>query len=264
MHILLTNDDGIESPGLWAAAEALASLGELHVVAPHQQMSGSGRSLPSTSDGVIVMSKLHRNGHEFTGYGVRASPAQCVLHGLLEIAPERPALVVSGINYGENVGTSVTISGTVGAALEAAANGIPALAISLETDPKHHHDNSPLVDFSAAAHFTAYFARLMLANRLPDDVDVLKVDLPMDATPETPWKLTRISRTRYYEAVQPTRSAWDAPTRIPYRRLLDTQDVPGTDAYTVRVEKQVSVTPMSLDMTSRVDMQALQEALTSS
>ena len=128
--ILFTNDDGIQSPGLWAAVEALDPLGDLLVVAPREQQSGTGRSLPVTSEGRIYKQARRINGHELTVYAVDGTPAQAVQHGILELAPRLPSLVVSGINYGENTGNGVTISGTVGAGLEAASLGIPALAVS--------------------------------------------------------------------------------------------------------------------------------------
>jgi len=77
-QILLTNDDGIRSPGLWAAAEALSELGYVTVAAPREQSSGMGRSLPSTSDGIINMEKVQVNGQEWTVYAVGGSPAQAV------------------------------------------------------------------------------------------------------------------------------------------------------------------------------------------
>jgi len=153
-QILLTNDDGIGSPGLWAAAAALSELGFVHVVAPRDQFSGGGRSLPSNSDGIIARREMVVNGKTWTVYSVGGSPAQAVLHGILEILPARPDLVVSGINYGENVGIGITISGTVGAAMESASIGIPSMAVSLETDRAHHLSYSTEVDFSAAAYFT--------------------------------------------------------------------------------------------------------------
>ena len=150
-QILLTNDDGIRSPGLWAAAETLSELGFVTVAAPQRQSSGTGRSLPSTSDGIISAEVVHVRGKEWTVYAVGGTPAQAVLHGILEIMPQRPDLVVSGINYGENVATGVTISGTVGAALEAASHALPALAMSLETERALHTSYSTDIDFSAAA-----------------------------------------------------------------------------------------------------------------
>ncbi len=202
-QILLTNDDGIDSPGLWAAAAALSALGFVHVVAPRLQSSGAGRSLPNSSDGLITRQLLTVNGREWPVYAVGGSPAQAVLHALIEILAEPPDLVVSGINYGENIGNGVTISGTVGAALEASSMGIPGLAVSLETDVAHHLSYSDVIDFSAAAHFTALFAHQILEVNLPEDVDILKVEVPADATPQTPWQVKRVSKARYYVPLAP-------------------------------------------------------------
>ena len=127
--------------------------------------------------------------------------------------PRHPDLVVAGINYGENIGLGVTISGTVGAAMEAAAFGIPALAISLQTERRHHLTYSEEVDFSTAGYFAAYFGKLLLERALPPDVNLLKVDIPTTATSETPWKVTRLHRERYYKQVAPKRTSWDKPRR---------------------------------------------------
>src|SRR5215204_4023321 len=131
-QILLTNDDGIRSPGLWAAAKALSKLGYVTVTAPREQSSGAGRSLPNTSDGIIEEKRVQVNGQEWTVFSIGGTPAQTVLHGVYEVMKTKPDLVVSGINYGENVATGVTISGTVGAAMEGASLGIPSMAVSLE------------------------------------------------------------------------------------------------------------------------------------
>jgi 5'-nucleotidase len=261
-QILLTNDDGIKSPGLWAAAEALEKLGYVTVAAPREQSSGMGRSLPSTSDGTIKEEKLVVAGREWTVYAVGGSPAQAVLHGILEIMPEPPDLVVSGINYGENVGTGVTISGTVGAALEAASHGIKGLAMSLETAREDHTSYSTTVDFSAAAHFTTLIARQLLEKRFPPDVDVLKVDVPEGATPATPWQITRVARQRYYLPVKPQRTSWDQPGFVDYREAADLDpEKNDTDVYVLRIKKCVSVSPISLDMTARTDFKELARLL---
>ncbi|HEY3345482.1 MAG TPA: 5'/3'-nucleotidase SurE [Anaerolineaceae bacterium] len=262
-QILLTNDDGIASPGLWAAAEGLAELGYVTVVAPREQNSAVGRSLPTTSDGIITTSQLVVHGKEWTVYSVGGSPAQAVQLAVLEIMPQPPDLVVSGINYGENVGSGVTISGTVGAALEASSLDIPAMAISLETVIDVHFSHSDEVDFSIARHFTTLFARLLLEKRMPADVDVLKIDVPSSATRETPWEITRMGRNRYYELVKPVRAAWSQPGVIGYRmETLAEGAVPtDTDIYALRFKHVVSVTPLSLDLTSRVDLRALEAHL---
>jgi 5'-nucleotidase len=262
LQILLTNDDGIRSPGLWAAAEVLSELGFVQVVAPREQFSGAGRSFPTTSDGIIQPQEVQVNGKPWQVYAVGGAPAQVVLHAVLEILPQRPDLVVSGINFGENVGSGITISGTVGAAMEAASMGIPSLAVSLETKPEHHYSLSAEVDFSVAAHFTIYFSRLVLANRFPPDVDLLKVDVPCDATPDTHWGITRLSHQRYFEPTAPKRASWDVPARVGYRTVDgDLHEPPDTDVYALRVQRIVSVTPLSLDLTSRIDLPAFERTL---
>lgn len=261
-QILLTNDDGIRSPGLWAAAAALSQLGYVTVTAPRDQSSGMGRSLPNTSDGIIRKEQVQVNGQVWSVFSVGGSPAQSVLHGVLEIMPVQPDLVVSGINYGENVASGVTISGTVGAALEAASLRIPALAISLEADTKYHLSYSDEVNFSVAANFAAHFADLLLKRRFPVDVHLLKVDVPWDATVDTQWQLTRVSLQRYYEPLPPVRPSWEHPGTISYREMGRFEDEPeDTDVYTLRKKRLVSVSPMSLDLTARADFSALDKLM---
>lgn len=261
-QILLTNDDGIRSPGLWTAAEALSEVGFVHVVAPRDQFSGAGRSLPSTSDGLIRSQLLRVHGKDWTVYSVGGTPAQAVLHAVLEILPQKPDLVVSGINYGENLGNGVTVSGTVGAALEAASLRIPALAVSLETEQKYHLSYSPEIEFAAAGYFCAYFGRMMLEKQLPRDVQVLKIDVPSEATRETHWEITRVSQLRYYEPTAPERESWEQPGIVGYQLAGDpSQDHVDTDVYALRVKRVVSVTPLSLDLTSRVDLGELETYL---
>ena len=259
-QILLTNDDGIRSPGLWAAAEALSQIGFVSVVAPRDQSSGAGRSLPSSSDGLIREQIIEINGKCWKTYAVGGSPAQVVQHGLLEILPEKPDLVVSGINYGENVATGITISGTVGAAMEAAAMGIPALAMSLATDQALHLTYSTDVDFATAAYFTMIFSQMLLKRHLPQGVDLIKVDVPADATPNTPWEWTQLSRQRYYIPTKPNRSSWDVAEPLGYKIEFNFESEPqNSDVYTLIAKQRVSVTPLTLDMTARVDESALNQ-----
>lgn len=261
-HILLTNDDGIRSPGLWAAASELSKIGYVTVAAPRHQSTGMGRSLPSTSDGVIKKEKVQVNGQEWDVYAVGGSPAQAVLHGVLEIVPHKPDLVVSGINYGENVGLGITISGTVGAAMEAANMGFRALAVSLETDPHHHLSYSDEVDFSAAGYFTGYFARLLLEKELFQGVDLLKVEVPRHATPKTEWEVARLSRLRYYVPTPTKRASWDEHGPMGYAHDDNLpNETEGTDVYVLRHKKMVAVTPLDLDMTARVDLKELEKHL---
>jgi 5'-nucleotidase len=261
--ILFTNDDGIGSPGLWAVAEAFTGLGEILVVAPREQQSGMGRSMPVTSEGRIHLQQMPISGHEHTVYAVDGTPAQAVQHGVLELSERLPALVVSGINYGENTGNGVTISGTVGAALEAASLGIPALAVSLQTPQDLHLTYSSDVDFKAAAYFARMFGEWLMCNRRPDDVDVLKVDVPWAATNDTAWRVTRLSRRRVYWPTRPERVALSDMGRLGYKFESDpAQAEPDSDVYAVLHQNLVSVTPMSLDMTSRTDLFRLRQMLT--
>jgi 5'-nucleotidase len=257
-QILLTNDDGIGSPGLWAAAEALAPLGYVTVAAPRDQWSGAGRSLPYHSEGRIHEETVIVGGKTWKVYAVEGTPAQAVQHSLVELLPTYPDLVVAGINYGENVGSGVTISGTIGATLEGASFGVPGLAVSLQTDSRYHLSHSTDVDFSTAAHFVHKFARLLLNLRAPTDVDVLKVEVPERATPETPWRITRLSRTRYYQPQRPARASLSDRANIPYARRLEPDRLEPDSDVRALVDGVVSVTPLSLDITSRVDLDTIQ------
>ena len=265
-QILLTNDDGILSPGIWAAAEALSAIGFVSVVAPRVQYSSAGRSFPNSSDGRIEERLMQVHGQEWKVYAVGGSPAQTVQHALLEILPQPPDLVVSGINYGENVGTGITVSGTVGAAFEAAACGIPALAVSMQLAViEDYLSYSKEVDFSAAAYFTRLVAAMMLANPLPADVDILKVEVPLGASAATPWHMTRQSRHRYYSALPIQRSDWDQPAKISVEIDVKPQDVePDSDVHALLFGKFVSVTPLSIDSTSRVALPDLEARLKAS
>ncbi len=258
--ILLTNDDGVDSPGLAAAAVALHSLGDLLIVAPSVQQSGMGRSMPLGSAGRLYETRLCTDGHTWPAYRVEASPAQAVQHAVLELADRHPTLAVSGINYGENIGTGITISGTVGAALEAAEQGIRALAVSLEVDHRFQLTNEPSVDFSAAMFFTRLFADLWLRSDDLPDVDVLKIDVPAKATPQTPWRITRLERGIYYRPVTPDRERLEDEGVLGYEIAPEGDLHHDSDAQAM-LDGVVSVTPLSLDLTSRIEPERLRRAL---
>lgn len=261
-QILLTNDDGIQSPGLWAAAEALDELGFVTVIAPRDQASGTGRSFPSNYDGQVHTELLQVNGKEWTVHALGGTPAMAVLFGIFDLIPGRPDLIVSGINYGLNVGSGVTISGTVGAALEGAAAGIPSMAISLETEKEFHASYSREIDFASAGYFTKYFAQRLLSRAMPPDVGVLKVEVPADATPDTPWQTTRLSTLRFYEPTPPEENADRSVKSLGYEIASDFDQSPrGTDSHAVVNQRVVAVTPLSLDLTSRVDLGELEKLL---
>ncbi len=261
-HILLTNDDGIRSPGLWAAASELSKIGYITVAAPREQSTGMGRSLPSTSDGIIRKEQVRVNDQDWSVYAVGGSPAQAVLHAMYEIMDHKPDLVVSGINYGENVGTGITISGTVGAAMEAASHGIPAIAVSLQTELQYQLSHSEDIDFSVAGYFTAYFAKLVLERKLPAEVDLMKVEVPTHATRETEWRIARLSHMRYYEPTPAKRDSLDQPGAISYTLNEDfSREEEDTDIFVLRKKKMVAVTPLNLDMTARVKFEDFEKLL---
>lgn len=258
--ILVTNDDGIDSKGLWAAVETLLPLGKVVVVAPDRQWSGGGRSMPPHVSGRVRSAAREIDGVRVMAYAVDASPALAVDHGVLELTHRRPDLVVSGINYGYNLGTEVTISGTVGAALEAGAFGIPALAVSLEMDAAYHLVGDETATYVAVQAFTRRFAQKLLSRSLPADVDALSLNVPSSATPHTPWRLTRLSRHRYYVPQPPDRP--NGQGRPGYALIDDPHQTEiDSDIRAVVVDGVVSVTPLSLDLTSRVRRDVLSSRL---
>lgn len=251
--ILITNDDGIDSPGLHAAAEAIADLGDLLIVAPTSQRTGAGRGFPPVLDKRIYPTEIPLDRGTHPAYKADVSPAQAVQLARLELAERPITLCVSGINYGENVGTGVTISGTVGAALEAACSGIPALAVSLETPPQYHLSHSRDIDFSVAAHFTRRFAQHILKYGLASGVDLLKIDIPAEATAHTPWRVGRISRQRYYQALPSGRTNLEEPKEITYRIHVHSDGLePDSDIHLLLVDQVVAVVPMTIDLTAKV------------
>ena len=247
--IVLVNDDGIQSPGLRALAQALVNLGEVLIVAPRDQQTSTGRSF--TGGGVAEPVEYHIDGKRVRAFAVAASPAMAARYAILVCAERRPALVVSGINYGENVGNGVTISGTIGAALEAASMGFPVLAASRVVHMKYHYTHSDEIDFTIAAHFARKFARRILEHGMPRGADVVNVNVPENARATTPWRWTHVSRTNYYRSVI---------TQTPRGKSLDTYELcldpetlePDSDVRAVMIDHVVSVSPLTLDLTARI------------
>jgi 5'-nucleotidase len=254
--ILLTNDDGIDSPGIHAAAKGLTPLGELILVAPRDQSSATGRSHPLHSDGLIVKVPCCLGTMDLDAYAIGGTPAQCVARAITQILPRQPDLVVSGINYGENFGTGITVSGTVGAALEAASFGIPTLAVSLQLLNIEDFDKfNPEVNFEVAAFFTHKFAAFVLEKRLSAPVDVLKIEIPANATRSTAWRMTRLARHNYYEPLPDQQIGWDTPNKLSYRINIRPDHIPAdSDIHTVLIDQMVAVTPLTIDLTAPVDL----------
>ena len=251
--ILITNDDGINSPGLLAVAEAVLPLGEITVVAPSNQQTSMGRSLCGDPDDCLNEINLGIKG--VTAYHCGCSPARVVLHAIdILYTGRKPDLIISGINYGENLGSNVTISGTIGAVIQGAAMGIPGLAVSLQTDIKSHRKHSE-ADWAAAKHFASLFASKMLSRMLPDDVDIVNVNIPSSATAKTPWKITRLSRQPYFaNKIKSPNLLSKIGEGICITAFDEASLDPASDIYAIIKDCVVSVTPLSLDSTSRVEL----------
>jgi 5'-nucleotidase len=161
-RILVTNDDGIHAPGLKALEQALAPLGEILVVAPDSERS-------ATSQSITIHSPLRVYAIDERHYAVSGTPADAVILALHQLLKTPPALVVSGINAGANLGENLIYSGTVAAALEATLHGVPAVAVSLASRKN--------LDFSVAAAFAAELAAKVIQEGLPAGV-MLNVNVP--------------------------------------------------------------------------------------
>src|SRR5262249_4932714 len=143
MRILLTNDDGIHAPGLRALRKELLKLGEVIVVAPAGEQSAVGHSVTLLTP--LIIQEVYDEEKKFLGWAVEGRPADCVKLALMELLPDPPDLVISGMNAGSNAGINVLYSGTVAAAIEGAFYRQTSMAVSLEyTKPR------PL-DYSRAA-----------------------------------------------------------------------------------------------------------------
>ena len=258
--ILITNDDGVTSPGLIAAVRSVITLAEVWVVAPTMQRSGLSRSFLN-GPLHVEESSLVIDGVEVRTFAVDKPPAQTVRYGLLCLLPRMPDLAISGINYGENLGASITISGTIGAAIETASFGIPTLAASLETDKKYHFSQSPDIDFHTASVFVQRWARWLLAHGMPEGIDILKLDVPCTAKPDTPWRVTRVSRQQYW--LSPVITDVQGQKRLSgYIREINYETLePDSDIYAVVVDRVVSISPLTIDLTAKVDLPLLQKRL---
>ena len=150
MNILISNDDGIDAPGIHALAEELKKIARVTVVAPDRQQSAVGHAI--TMNYPLRAVPFHKNG-EFFGYAVDGTPADCVKLAVKFLLKEKPDLVVSGINHGSNTAINIIYSGTVSAATEGTILGIPSIAVSLTT--------YAAADFRYAARIAARLARMV-------------------------------------------------------------------------------------------------------
>jgi 5'-nucleotidase len=229
-QILLTNDDGIQALGLKCLEETLGSVGKVTVVAPDKEMSGSSQS-------ISVHTPLRVRQLDEGHYAVSGTPADTVIIALYHLLPQKPDLVVSGINPGGNLGESVVYSGTVAAAMEAALHGVPSFAISLAT--------RKYLDFSSAASFAARLAAKILEEGLPEGV-MLNVNVPRGEVRgvRLTWQSQKISQNLVLEKKD--------PRGRPYYWLDETVELgqvePDSD-YAAILAQQISVTPLHVDRT---------------
>ncbi len=243
MNILVTNDDGINSAGIFALVKALKEIGNVIVMAPLGEQSAVGHAL--TVSLPLRVTEFHKEGG-FFGYAVSGTPADCVKLALRTFLTERslphPDIVVSGINHGMNTAVSVIYSGTVSAATEATVLDVPAIAISLTS---YHAD----ADFFVAANFAKQFAPYVVKSGLPKGT-LLNVNVPACKADE----LQGISYTRQ------GKSYWDDM----FERRLDPQERPyywlkghyiledkdeDIDDIAIR-ENKISISPLHYDLTN--------------
>lgn len=251
MHILVTNDDGVQAPGLLALAAAMRPLGKVTVFAPDHNWSASGH--------VKTMDRPLRVRETLLADGTPAfisdgAPSDCVALPLLGLIKEQIDLVVSGINPNANIGHDVTYSGTVTAAMEAVIDGIPGIGVSLDS-PDGFKD---ALDYSTAAIVAHHIAEKVIADGLPKGV-LLNVNVPYLKESELKgYMITRQGLRVYRDALDSRLDPrgrpyyWiggEAPTGV---------DEPGTDFGALK-EGDVSITPLQLDLTAYKAMDVLKK-----
>ncbi|KPJ98394.1 MAG: stationary phase survival protein SurE [Desulfobacterales bacterium SG8_35] len=234
-HILLTNDDGIHAPGLEILFKYCRKLGKTVIIAPEQDNSAASHSL--TMDRPLRLREVDEN-----VYTINGTPTDCVTIGIGKILPQKPDLVISGINPGPNLGDDISYSGTVSAAIESTMLGIPSIAVSLaaESDPLH---------FETAAAFTVRLAQLILVKGLPRDT-LLNVNVP-NTPPDRVAGIafTRRGRRLYDDAIKETRDPWGRKHYWIGGGTPSFDAGEDTDSAAISVNK-ISITPMHLDPTN--------------
>lgn len=243
--ILLTNDDGVSSVGLWAAYEALAPIADVTVVAPATQQSAVGRSIsifePIRANQIII------NG--VSAYSVAGKPTDAVIIGLYALGLS-PTLVVSGINIGENLSyESIMTSGTVGAALEASNQGTPGIAFSLQVedqgdkfdDPRYHGQS-----FDAAKKVVQDIVSRVISHGFCPHADVINVNIPSKV--KGGYEVTRLAKKLFQTGVDKRLDPRGRPYFWINGPLFEDAEE-GTDVHAVR-KGYISITPITLDCTS--------------
>jgi 5'-nucleotidase len=230
-RILVTNDDGYRSEGIQVLAEALEAIGETWSVAPDSEQSAVSHSL--TLDRPLRVEKLGER-----RFAVNGTPTDCVAVAVMSLLKDRrPDLVVSGINFGVNMGADVHYSGTVAAAFEGLILGVPALAVSQQLGNG--------MRFDRAAAFACELAEWCLAVGLPED-RLLNINVPVGEPRGV--RLTRLGVREYTEGVIETRDPRDRTIYWIGGGEPVWEATPGTDFHEL-AEGFISVTPLCLDMT---------------
>lgn len=234
MKILVTNDDGIHSEGLHTLAEELKRAGEVIVVAPDRERSSVAHSL--TMHRPLRVEKVREN-----YYAVDGTPVDCVIMGVYMLQSERPGLVASGINKGENMGEDILYSGTVSAALEGTIMGIPSFAISMASRRDFK--------FKSAAEFALRVARFIQRHGLPRET-LLNINVPnLDIDQIRSYRITRQGKRIYGDVV----SEKSDPRGRKYYWIggnkLSFEQEEGTDFDAVS-RGYISITPIHPNLTS--------------
>ncbi len=251
--IMITNDDGIMSEGLRAAAMAAKKFGEVVVVAPAKQQTAMGRAYPRTED-LGIIKKIDYRMDKVEAYVVNGSPGFCVSFGLNEILNTSPDLVISGINFGCNLGLSLTCSGTLGAAFEASSEGVPVIAVSLETKAEQIMSiSSESVGFQKAMEVTKIWIAKVLEEVYEKGNNAyrfLNINVPAGDIDVNAYRMTFLENQSYYILPRPEKRDWNKPCNLSFTIEVDEKKLhKGSDIQTVCQDRRVSVTPISMDMT---------------
>lgn len=246
--ILLTNDDGVDSPGLLTLKQAIQKVGQVVVFAPDHNWSAGGHTKTMHKPLRVVETRLADGSSAFATNG---GPSDCVALAMLGILQQQPDLVVSGINPGANVAQDMTYSGTVAAAMEGLIAGISSVAVSLAV-----RENGPR-NFAVAARFAAILAQRLLESGRKDLLLNLNVpDLPLDQVKGV--EITRLGRRIYKDVLiereDPRGHKYYWIGGEPPSGVIEE----GTDVAALAASR-VSVTPLQLDLTA---YQALNELRT--
>ena len=251
MKILITNDDGVNSSGILAAKRAVENLGEVTIIAPATQQSGIGRAL-TLFEPIRVYEINLKDGSE--AYSVSGTPTDCILVGIFRILKKKPDLVISGINLGANIGVGeLTTSGTIGAAIEAAVNGIPAISVSLEVEKSDlkFHDGDIDINFHEAEKITRKVAEHILTYGLPEESDLLNLNIPLKLI-SSDIKPAKLGKRMYHVNIEKRSD----PRGRPYY-WIDGQPIEkyikNTDVEILKKQKQPTITPIKLDNTSSLN-----------